>query len=100
VGPPRPAHGGTPAACGAGSSRPPHRVGTADRGEFVVTDVRSALVVAEADEFTRAFFAGQLTADGYKVLTALGSARVGSRAAGGAVDLLVDTVPARLGQVA
>ncbi len=39
-------------------------------------------------------------ADGYEVLSALESGRVGSRAAGGAADLLVDTVPARLGQVA
>jgi len=44
----------------------------------VVTDVRSALVVAEADEFTRAFFTGRLTADGYGVLIALESGRVGS----------------------
>jgi len=65
-----------------------------------VSDVRSALVVAEAGEFTRVFLAGQLTADGYEVLTALESAQVGSRAAGDAVDLLLDTVPARLGQAA
>jgi len=65
-----------------------------------VTDVRSALVVAEADEPRRVFLVGRLTADGYEVLSALESARVGSRAAGGAADLLLDTVPARLGQVA
>jgi len=66
----------------------------------VVIDVRSILVVAEAGEFTRVFLVGRLTADGYEVLSALESSRVGSRAAGGAVDLLVDTVPARLGLVA
>jgi len=64
-----------------------------------VSDVRSILVVAEAGERGRVFV-GRLTADGYGVLTALESARVGSRAAGGAVGLLVDTVPTRLGQVA
>ena len=65
-----------------------------------MTDVRSALVVAEADEPRRVFLVGRLTADGYEVLSALESARVGSRAAGGAVGLLVDTVPTRLGQAA
>ena len=63
-------------------------------------DVRSILVVAEADEPRRVFLVGQLTADGYEVLSALKSSWVGSRAAGGAVDLLVDTVPPRLGQAA
>jgi len=43
-----------------------------------VTDVRSALVVAEADEPWRVFLVGRLTADGYEVLTALESGRVGS----------------------
>jgi len=69
-------------------------------GEVCGDRCSSALVVAEADEFTRVFFAGQLTADGYEVLSALESSRVGSRAAGGAVDLLLDAVPTRLGQVA
>jgi len=65
-----------------------------------VTDVRSTLVVPKAGEFTRVFLAGRLTADGYEVLTALESSRVGSRAAGGAVGLLLEAVPARLGQAA
>lgn len=65
-----------------------------------MSDVRSTLVVAEADEFTRVCLVGQLTADGYGVLSALESARVGSRAAGGAVGLLVDAVTTRLGQAA
>ncbi len=43
-----------------------------------MTDVRSALVVAEADEPWRVFLVGRLTADGYEVLTALESGRVGS----------------------
>lgn len=65
-----------------------------------MTDVRSIPVVAEANEPRRVFVVGRLTADDYGVLIALESARVGSRAAGGAVDLLVDTVPTRLGQAA
>ncbi len=65
-----------------------------------MTYVRSILVVAEADEPRRVFLVGRLTADGYGVLTASGPSWVGSRAAGGAVGLLVDTVPTRLGQAA
>jgi len=65
-----------------------------------VTDVRSTLVVAEAGEPRRVFLVGRLTAGGYEVLSALESSWVGSRAAGGAVGLLVDAVPARLGQAA
>jgi len=65
-----------------------------------MTDVRSTLMVAEAAESRHVFLAGQLTTDRYEVLTASESARVGSRAAGGAVDQLVDTVPTRLGQAA
>jgi len=65
-----------------------------------VADVRSILVVVEAGEFARVFLVGRLTADGYGVLTASGPSWVGSRAAGGAVGLLVDAVLTRLGQVA
>jgi len=44
----------------------------------VVIDVRSALVVGEAGEPWRVFLVGRLTADGYEVLSALESGRVGS----------------------
>lgn len=42
-----------------------------------MTEVRSTLLVAEADESTRVFLAEQLTADRYEVMTASEPAQVG-----------------------
>jgi len=54
-----------------------------------MTDSRKTILVAGADEATRAFLAAQLTADGYHVLLARQAAEVRARAARGPVALLV-----------
>jgi len=54
-----------------------------------MTDSRKTILVAGADEATRAFLAAQLTADGYHVLLARQAAEVRARAARGPVALIM-----------
>jgi len=54
-----------------------------------MTESTSTILVADADDSTRAFLAAQLTADGYEVLSASRGAEVRARAARGPVALLV-----------
>ncbi len=54
-----------------------------------MTEHTSTILVADADDSTRAFLAEQLTADGYEVLSAARAEEVRARAARGPAALLV-----------
>jgi DNA-binding response OmpR family regulator len=66
--------------------------------EVPMTESTPMILVADADESTRAFLAGQLTADGYDVLLASRAAEVRARAARGPAALLVLGDFERLGE--